>query len=66
MKKVCWADMEDDEPFDLPPPVSRHGVKIAPKPVKVAKVAKVEKEVYLPPHKKADKTSKSIVSKNER
>jgi len=59
MKKVCWADMDDDEPFDLPPPVSRHGVKIAPKPAKVAK------EVYLPPHKKADKTSKSIVSKNE-
>lgn len=59
MKKVCWADMDDDEPFDLPPPVSRHGVKIAPKP------AKVEKKVYVPPHKKADKTSKSIVSKNE-
>jgi hypothetical protein len=62
MKKVRWADMDDDEPFDLPAPVSRHGVKIAPKPAKVA----AEKEVYLPPHKKADKTSKSIVSKNER
>jgi hypothetical protein len=51
--------MDDDEPFDLPTPVSRHGVKIAPKP------PKVEKAVYVPPHKKADKTSKSIVSKNE-
>lgn len=60
MKKVCWADMDDDEPFDLPTPVSRHGVKIAPKP------AKVEKKVYVPPHKKADKTSASIVVKNER
>jgi hypothetical protein len=59
MKKVCWADMEDDDPFDLPPPVSKHGVKIAPKPFKESKT------VYVPPHKKADKTSKSIVSKNE-
>jgi hypothetical protein len=60
MKKVLWADMDDDEPFDLPTPVSRHGVKIAPKP------AKAGKEVYVPPHKKADKTSESIVVKNER
>lgn len=56
MKKVRWADMNDDDPWDVPPVVSKHGVKIAVP----------EKNVYVPPHKKkADKTSAPIEIKDE-
>ena len=62
MKKVKWADMDDDDPWDLPPPVSKHGVKIYPKTT-----APAPKAPYVPPHKKkADKTSEPIESKDER
>jgi hypothetical protein len=44
-KKISWADMNDDDPFDpaelgweVPATVSKHGIKVKPKPS------------YVPPH----------------
>jgi hypothetical protein len=58
-KKIAWADMTDDDPFDpaelgwdmtpIPVTVSKHGIKVKPKPS------------YVPPHlrDKSDASSKS-------
>jgi hypothetical protein len=49
--KMRWADMTDDDPYDLDVPVviSKHGVKVA----------------YVPPHQRPDKTKKPLDSKKK-
>ena len=53
VKKVRWADLDEDEDADwpeLPEVISKHGIKVkkrAPTP---------PPPVYVPPHLRADKT----------
>ena len=50
-KKVRWADIDDEEEFELAIPVviSKHGIKV--------------KKSYVPPHLRTDKSPKRIEEK---
>jgi hypothetical protein len=54
MSKVRWADLTDDDPIEVDPPVtvSKHGIRIA------APAAK-----YVPPHRQ-DKSSPPVKDKS--
>lgn len=58
MSKVRWADMTDEDWPDPPPvaTVSKHGVKVAPRPPTPA---------YVPPHLRTDKTKTRVDSNEE-
>jgi len=57
MSKVRWADMTDDDWPDPPPvAVSKHGIKVAPRPPTPA---------YVPPHLRSSDKTKTRVDCND-